>query len=87
MDTSKKGYPMTPMKYTHDFVAFVAGDGSYGVEELVTFDYQEFSERYPKAWEALDGVTDSWRVELIIAVLTEDEETLRSLAEDYDLDL
>lgn len=78
---------MTPMKYNVDFVAYVAGDGSFGVDDVVTFDYQEFSERYPKAWAALDNVTDSWRVELILAVLNEDEEALRSLAEDYDLDL
>lgn len=87
MDTSKKGYPMTPIKYTHQFVAFVGGDGSYGVEELVTFDYAEFAERYPKAWAALEDVTDNWRVEFILAVLSEDENALRSLAEDYDLDL
>ena len=78
---------MTPIKYEHNFSAYVAGDGSFGVEEIITFDYQEFAERYPRHWEALENISDNWRVEFILAVLTEDDDTLQSLIEDYGLDL
>lgn len=73
------------MKYEYNYHAFVSGDGSYGVDSIVTFDYDEFHERYPNAWSCLDEVHDSTRIELIIACLDQDEETIRELCEENEL--
>lgn len=75
------------MKYDYDFKAYVADDGNYGVDSVITFDYEEFSTEYPGVWEMLDSVHDNQRTEFLLAVLNQDEEALRELAEDYELPL
>lgn len=73
------------MKYDYDYQAFVSGDGSYGVDTVVTFNYDEFHERYPNVWSNLDEVHDSTRIELIMATLEQDEEAIRDLCDENDL--
>ena len=75
-----------PIRYQYEFVAYVSGDGNYGVDSVITFDYSEFDSRYPNAWSALDEVHDSTRIELIEATLDQDEQTIRDLCEENDLD-
>lgn len=73
------------MKYELDWKAFVSADGSYGVDNILTFDYDEFFANYPHAWDALDSVSDSSRIELIVATLDEDEELIYQLCAESDL--
>ena len=75
------------MKYEYAYNAYVAGDGNYGVDTVITFDYDYFHDKYPHAWEILDNIHDSSRVDFILAVLDQDEETLNELAESYDFPL
>ena len=75
------------MKYEYDFKAYVADDGNYGVESIIIFDYEEFISLYPGVWEMIDNVHDNQRTEFLLAVLNQDEEALRELAEDYELPL
>lgn len=75
------------MKYDYDFKAYVADDGNYGVDSVITFDFEYFIAEYPGVWEMLDNVHDSQRTEFLLAVLNQDEEALRELAEDYELPL
>lgn len=75
------------MKYEYDFKAYVADDGNYGVESIITFDYEDFNTLYPGVWEMIDNVHDNQRTEFLLAVLNQDEEALRELAEDYELPL
>jgi len=72
------------IKYEYAYQAYVSGDGNYGVDSVVTFDYDYFHDEYPKAWEILDSIHDSSRVDFIVAVLDQDEETLNELAQDYE---
>ncbi len=75
----------TLIRYDYDYKAYVAADGNYGVDSIITFDYDEFHERHPMAWERLDEVHDSTRIELLIATLDQDEDTIRELCEENDL--
>ena len=75
------------MKYDYDFKAYVADDGNYGVDSVLTFDYEDLVETYPGVWEMLDNIHDSQRAEFILAVLNQDEELLREFADDYELPL
>lgn len=75
------------IKYEYSYQAYVADDGNYGVDTVVTFDYDLFHNEYPKAWEILDNISDYSRVEFIVAVLDQDEEELNRLAEDFDFRL
>lgn len=75
------------MKYEYGYQAYVAGDGNYGVDTVVTFDYDLFHAQYPKAWDILDNIHDSERTEFIIAVLDQDEEELARMASDYEFRL
>ena len=75
------------IKYECAYQAYVAEDGNYGVDTVVTFDFDMFYAEYPKAWEILDSIHDSSRVDFIVAVLDQDEEMLNELAESYDFDL
>ena len=75
------------MKYDYDFKAYVADDGNYGVDSVITFDFEVFNVEYPGVWEMLDSIHDSQRTEFLLAVLNQDEEALRELADDYELPL
>lgn len=75
------------IKYEYGYKAYVADDGNYGVESVVTFDFDIFLDQYPKAWEILDTVSDYSRFEFIVAVLDQDEEELTRMAEEYDFNL
>ena len=75
------------MKYDYDFKAYVADDGNYGVDSVITFDFELFIAQYPGVWEMIDNIHDSQRTEFLLAVLDQDEEALRELAEDYELPL
>lgn len=75
------------IKYEYAYQAYVSGDGNYGVDSVVTFDYDYFHAEYPKAWAILDDIHDSSRVDFIVAVLDQDEEELTRLAEDYEFNL
>ena len=75
------------IKYEYNYQAYVAGDGNYGVDSVITFDYDYFHDQYPKAWEILDTIHDSSRVDFILAVLDQDEEELIRMAEDYEFKL
>jgi hypothetical protein len=79
----KKGKPlMKPLiPYTFGYLAYVSGDGNYGVDSTVFFDYDTFEARYP------EDLSDSSRFDLIVAVLDQDEELLRDFAEEYELPL
>jgi hypothetical protein len=85
----KKGKPlMKPLiTYTFGYLAYVSGDGNYGVDSTVFFDYDTFEARYPEVWSMLDDLSDSNRFDLIVAVLDQDEELLRDFAEEYELPL
>lgn len=74
------------MNYDYDFKAYVSSDGNYGVDSIITFDYTEFESRFPKAWGLLDEVHDSTRIELLVATLDRDEETIIALCEENELD-
>jgi hypothetical protein len=74
-------------KYEYGFKAYVADDGNYGVDSIITFDFEDFNAEYPSVWEMLDNVHDSQKTEFLLAVLNQDEEALRELAEDYELPL
>lgn len=78
---------MKPMKYDYGYVAYVSSDGNYGVDNTVTFNVDEFYDRYPKAWEQLDEMADSDRLDFLIAVLDQDIEQLEAYAEDYGIRL
>lgn len=75
------------MKYEFGYKAYVAEDGNYGVESIITFDYELFIDKYPKAWALLDDIHESSRVDFIVAVLDEDEEMLVEFTNDYEFDL
>jgi hypothetical protein len=75
------------MKYEYDFKAYVADDGNYGVDSVITFDFEEFAIQYPGVWEMLDSIHDNQRTEFLLAVINQDEESLRELADDYELPL
>ena len=75
------------IKYEYGFNAYVADDGNYGVDSIVTFDYDLFHAQYPKAWELIDQISDYARLEFIVAILDQDEETLREYAEENDFNL
>ena len=75
------------MKYEYAHQAYVADDGNYGVASVLTFDFELFIDRYPKAWEVLDNVSDYYRTEFMLAVLDQDEDTLKDFANDYEFDL
>lgn len=75
------------IKYEYAYQAYVAGDGNYGVDSVITFDYDYFHDEYPKAWAILDDIHDSSRVDFIVAVLDQDEEMLNELAQDYEFKL
>jgi hypothetical protein len=75
------------LKYECAYQAYVADDGNYGVDTVVTFDYDLFHAEYPKAWEVLDSISDYSRVEVIIAILDQDEEELNRMAEEYEFNL
>ena len=75
------------IKYEYNYQAYVAGDGNYGVDTVITFDYDDLHAKYPKAWEILDEIHDSARVEFLMAVLDEDKEALLELANEYDFKL
>lgn len=75
------------MKYEYGYKAYVCGDGNYGVESVITFDYDYFHDKFPKAWELVDHIHELSRVDFIVAVLDEDEETLAEFANDYEFDL
>jgi hypothetical protein len=73
------------VRYDYNYKAYIAGDGNYGVDAVITFDYEEFENNYPGAWSALDSVHDSTRIELVMAILDQDEETIRELCEENEL--
>ena len=73
----------TFVKYQSGYQAYVAGDGNYGVESVVTFDYDEFCEAYPTVFNKLDEMNDSTRCEFIQAILEENEEWLQEICDDY----
>ena len=75
------------MKYTYDYVAYVADDGNYGVESVLTFDFEDFANKYNGVWEMLDEVSDRDRAEFVLAIIDQDEEALRGFAEEYELPL
>jgi hypothetical protein len=75
------------MKYEYGYKAYVADDGNFGVDSIVTFDFELFIDRYPKVWEIVDSLNDYARFEFIIAVLDQDESELARIAEDYDFPL
>lgn len=75
------------MDYTYEYMAYVAEDGNYGVDYTVTFDIDKFNALYPNAWDIIGDIHDSQKTEFILAVLGQDEETLRALAEDYDFSI
>jgi hypothetical protein len=75
------------MKYEYGYKAYVADDGNFGVGSVVTFDYEELFDKYPKAWEIVDSVNDYARFEFIVAVLDQDEEELTRMAEEWDFNL
>ena len=75
------------MKYDYDCKAYVADDGNYGVDSVITFAFEVFNYEYPGVWEMLDNVHDSQRTEFLLALFNQDEEALRELADDYELPL
>jgi hypothetical protein len=75
------------MKYEYGYKAYVAEDGNYGIESIITFDTDLFHEKYPKAWALLEDIYELSRVDFIVALLDEDEETLAEFAENYEFDL
>jgi hypothetical protein len=75
------------MKYEYGYKAYVADDGNFGVESIVTFDFDEFINKYPKAWEIVDNLNDLSRFSFVVAVLDQDEEELASMAEDWEFSL
>lgn len=75
------------IRYEIGYKAYVAEDGNYGVDTVVTFDYDYFYAEYPKAWEILDEIHDSSRVDFIVAVLDQDEDMLVQFQEDYEFRL
>jgi hypothetical protein len=85
----KKGKPpmTTLIPYTISYQAYIAGDGNYGVDSIVTFDYDAFEARYPEVFDLLDDFGDSSRFEFLVAVLDQDEEMLRDFAEEYEIPL
>ena len=73
------------IKYEYNgYKAYIAGDGNYGVESVITFDFDDLNANYPKVWEILDEIHDSERMDFIVAVLDQDETVLRELAESYE---
>jgi hypothetical protein len=85
IDTYKR--KVITMKYEYGYKAYVAEDGNYGVESIITFDYELFVDKFPKAWAMLDDIHEYSRVDFIVAVLDEDEEMLTEFANDYEFDL
>jgi hypothetical protein len=75
------------MKYEYGYKAYVADDGNFGVDSIATFDFDLFIDKYPKVWEIVDSLNDYARFEFIIAVLDQDEETLTTMAEEWDFPL
>jgi hypothetical protein len=75
------------IKYEYGYQAYVSGDGNYGVDSVITFDYDYFHEEFPKVWAILDEIHDSSRFDFILAVLDQDEDTLTELAEENDFRL
>ena len=76
------------MKYEYlPNVAYVADDGNYGVCTVITFDYELFHARYPKAWELVDQMSDYYRTEFILAILDQNEDELKEFADEYEFDL
>jgi hypothetical protein len=83
--STKKGNPM--IRYETGYKAYVAGDGNFGVESVITFDYEDLLDKFPKAWEIVDQISDYSRFEFILAVCDEDEVVLAEFAENYDFEL
>lgn len=75
------------LKFNDGYLAYVAGDGNYGVGTVVTFDYDDFADVYPEVFDKLDEMSDSSRVEFILTILNQDEEYLRELGEELDIDV
>lgn len=73
--------------YKFDHLAYVADDGNYGVDSVMTFDFDEFSSQYPEAWDVLEEVYERERTELLLAVFDQDIEALKRFAEEYEFDL
>lgn len=78
---------LTPIKYEYEDRAYFAEDGNYGVDYVLTFNFEEFNQQYPDAWDIVDDIAESQRIEFILAVINQDEESLRELADDYEFDL
>lgn len=77
--------PLIP--YTIGYVAYVSGDGNYGVDSTVTFDYDAFEERYPEVFQMLDSLSDSMRFDFIVAILDQDGEVLNEFADELEIDV
>jgi hypothetical protein len=73
--------------YKFDHLAYVADDGNYGVDSVMTFDFDEFIAQYPEAWDVLDQVYERSRTELLLAIFDQDIEALKGFAEEYEFDL
>lgn len=73
--------------YTFDHLAYVADDGNYGVDSVMTFDFDEFIAQYPEAWDVLDQVYERSRTELLLAIFDQDIEALKDFAEEYEFDI
>jgi hypothetical protein len=85
IDTSTR--KVITMKYEYGYKAYVADDGNFGVASVVTFDYEDLFDKYPKVWDIIDNMNDNSRFEFIVAVLDQDEETLRVYAEEHEFNL
>jgi hypothetical protein len=82
-----KGNKMSvKLKHNTGYQAYVAGDGNYGVDSVITFDYDDFADFYPNVFDLLDNFSDSCRWEFIQAIFDEDEEALVQLCEEHDVD-
>ena len=75
------------IRYETGYKAYVADDGNFGVADVITFDYEDLLDKYPKAWEIVDSLNDYARFEFILAVCDEDEVVLAEFAENYDFEL
>ena len=73
------------MKYEVDFRAYVADDGNYGVDTVLTFDFAEFEQKFPKVWDRLEEIYETQRTEFLIAVMDGDEETVQAICEDSEI--
>ncbi len=75
------------IKYDCAYKAYVADDGNFGVDSVITFDFEDLLDKFPKAWEIVDQMSDSSRFDFILAVCDQDEVMLTEFAENYEFEL